>query len=117
MVAGVSRTRVAGADWHRAGQQLRSADCGTASARTAGTTADHAIATVSANHWRGDRHWGDLAQQHRNERSQPAGLRQLEPGRDMDTGFLGHLSQADGGGARAVAGANLGAASSSLDAG
>src|ERR1700675_5066892 len=35
----------------------------------------------------------------------------------MDTGFLGHLSQTDGSGARAVAGANLGAASGALDVG
>ena len=47
---------------------------------------------------------------------QPPGVRQSSVSRLMDAGFLGPLPQADGGGPRAAAGADVGAASRSVDA-
>src|ERR1700724_2090265 len=117
MVASVPRTGVAGTDSHSAGQQLRLANCGTAGTRTTSAAADHAFAGVSANHRRGDCDWRVSSQRRDDEHSQSASLRQPEPGCDMDAGFLGHLSEADGSGARDVAVANVGAAGGALDAG
>ena len=84
--------------------------------RAAGAGQDHPLAAVPQRHrWR-NRHRRDFAVFPRHANPESAGRWIVQSFGCVDAGLLGALSQADGGGPRAVAGAGLGAARSSADA-